>query len=163
MRSCLCATLLLLLCSQSANAQQAAFSQGPTIWLDGKSFVALRVADVDEAARWYQRVFGLDELNRLEDTDGRYDIWLLGGPSLLIELIEQPDVSEPPDPHLGIFKTGIRVRDAEGFRTALAEAGVDVDDRTFVDEALGMRTFVFRDLAGNRLQAFEPCSVTGCG
>jgi hypothetical protein len=49
------------------------------------------------------------------------------------------------------------VADIEAFRRRLDGLGVDQDAQIFVDEALHVRSFVFRDLEGNRVQVFQRC------
>ena len=126
--------------------------------LVGLSFVAVRVSDVDAAASWYERVFGVTEVNRITADDRRYFIRILSGRGLSVELIEERDVERPAERHLGLFKAGLYVADIDAFHRRLEELGVDRDATIFFDEALNARSFLFRDSEGNRLQAFQSCA-----
>lgn len=123
------------------------------------AFLAVRVADVERAAAWYARVFDLGEVNRLV-SEG-YAIRLLRGGGLAVELIQQVGAVAPPARHLGLFKVGLFVEGIDRFHAEMLRRGVDVDAVPFDDEALGVRSFVMRDLDGNRLQLFERCG-DGC-
>jgi catechol 2,3-dioxygenase-like lactoylglutathione lyase family enzyme len=142
----------------TAQAQNAGATGG--IGLTGDSFVAIRVADVEAAARWYHQALGLEEVKRIEGDDRAYSIRILSGNVLSVELIQQRDVTDPTDPHLGLFKVGFYVADVEAYHERLAGLGVDVDPQVFVDDVLGVRSFVFRDPEGNRLQAFQTCGAS---
>jgi hypothetical protein len=63
---------------------------------------------------------------------------------------------------IGIFKTGFFVTGLDALFERLKESGVKVDLAIFTDDALQIRSFVFRDPEGNRLQVFERCG-DGCG
>lgn len=141
---------LLFLCTSSPAA-----AQSPTD-LIGDSFVALRVADLESASTWYADVFELREVNRIER--GELSIILLTGDHLSVELIRQDGVERPEGRHLGLFKSGFFVRDIESFLAEMHRRGIDADEEIFVDEALQMRSFLMRDVEGNRLQVFERCS-----
>lgn len=124
-------------------------------------FAAIRVGDVDAASSWYQRVLGLDEVNRIDAEDGRYSIRILSGGGLSVELIEERGIEPVEGRRLGLFKVGLYVSDIDAFYRRLEGLGVDQDARIFMDEALNARSFVFRDLAGNRIQVFQRCDG-GC-
>ncbi|MFT5515892.1 MAG: catechol-2,3-dioxygenase [Rhodothermales bacterium] len=100
-------------------------------------------------------MFGVEEVNHIDAEDGRYAIRILTGGGLRVELIRARGTERPSDRHLGLFKTGLFVSDIEAFHAVLEERTVDVDAQIFVDEALNARSFVFRDLEGNRIQAFQ--------
>lgn len=122
----------------------------------GQSFIALQVPDVDEATSWYAATLDLDVVRRLDDERGRHSIVLLERPGLTVELIWLATASPAREGiQHGLFKAGFWVRDLEAAHTALLARGVDADARSFVDEALRARSFVFRDPWGNRLQMFE--------
>lgn len=146
MRRLLMLAVALTVTSSDVAAQDAAR-------LSGDAFVAIRVADVAAAAAWYARVFDLREVNRLEGD--AYSIRILSGGGLSVELIQQPRVPRPEERHLGLFKAGLFVDDAEQYLQLMRSRGVDTDEATFVDEALLLRSFVMRDLEGNRLQVFS--------
>ena len=120
----------------------------------------MRVHDVETASAWYRGVFELQEVNRIDAEDGRYFIRILSGGGLSVELIEERNVEQPTDRHIGLFKAGLYVEDIDAFYRHLEEFGVDQDERIFFDDALNARSFVFRDSEGNRLQAFQSCSAS---
>ena len=128
----------------------------------GLSFVAIQVRDEAAAADWYSAVLGLAEVNRREASDGRYSIRLLSAQGLSVELIRSSAVAvRPVGSPLGLFKAGFYVDDIEAALVWFRAQGVDTDQAIFTDEALRARSFVFRDLEGNRLQVFQGCG-TAC-
>lgn len=118
------------------------------------TFLALRVSDLPGVADWYAAAFGLAEVNRIEAEDGRYAVRILRGRGLTVELIRQRDVAASESTPLGLFKAGFHVDDLDALRRRLEALEADMDASTFFDESLGVRSFVFRDPEGNRLQAF---------
>jgi len=118
-------------------------------------FFAVQVRDVEVAAAWYADVFGMRLVKRLDAEDGRYAIRILSGGPLTVELLHETRAEEPPARSYGLFKAGLQVKDIDRFHERLVARGVDADDRVVADSALGVRTFVFRDAEGNRLQAFQ--------
>jgi catechol 2,3-dioxygenase-like lactoylglutathione lyase family enzyme len=143
-------------------------AQGPStneagLKVVGRTFVAIQVRDEVAAADWYIGVFGLEEVNRLEAADGPYSIRILSGGGISVELIRNHATSaRTTEPPLGLFKAGFYVDDIEATLAWLRSRGVDTDRTVFTDPALQARTFTFRDLEGNRWQAFEPCGAD-CG
>lgn len=126
--------------------------------ITGDTFLAIQVADDSAAAAWWADLFDLEEVNHLAADDGRYSIRLLAGAGLTVELIRLRGARPAGDgPVLGLFKTGFWVDDLDAAHGWLVGQGVDADEATFVDEALGARSFVFRDPGGNRLQVFQRC------
>ncbi len=119
------------------------------------TFMAIVVRDVGAQADWYRATFGLREANRLVADDGRYDIRVLSGPALVVELLALGDADQPPTRHFGLFKAGMMVDDILAAHDWLRRRGVDVDDQVFTDDALAMQSFTFRDPEGNRLQFFR--------
>jgi hypothetical protein len=128
--------------------------------IPGRQFLALQVRDIEEMSAWYGDVFGLQEVSRLASGDGRYAIRILTDGSLTVELIHETRSAEPPERHYGIFKAGLRVAGIDALHERLLARGVQTDERIFADSALGVRSFVFQDLEGNRLQAFEEAGGT---
>lgn len=121
----------------------------------GPAFFAVQVRDVERASSWYQGVFDLEVASQLDAEDGAYAIRILSSQGLTVELIEERRSETPPERHFGHFKAGLYVVDIEAFQERLVAAGVDVDERVVVDPALGVRSFVFRDVEGNRIQALQ--------
>jgi len=127
----------------------------------GESFVAIQVQDDSASADWYQTVFGLNLVNRLQADDGRYSIRILTRRGLTIELIRMRDVTASNgDAHLGLFKAGFYVNDIDRVFQWLQHYNVNIDGTIVTDSALEVRTFVFRDPDGNRWQVFQRCGRT---
>jgi catechol 2,3-dioxygenase-like lactoylglutathione lyase family enzyme len=124
------------------------------------AFFAVQVRDVEGATAWYSDVFDMGVVKSLDAEDGRYSIRILSGGLLTVELIHETRAEESPARSRGLFKAGIYVEDIDAFHEKLLARGVDADERIFADSALGVRSFVFQDLEGNRLQAFEEAGGT---
>jgi lactoylglutathione lyase len=104
--------------------------------LVGINHVALEVGDIEEALRWYGRLFEFELRGRHGDRMAFIDmgdqfIALTAGRSL------------PPD---GPRHFGLVVDDKEGARAALMQAGVDVPSSESLD---------FRDPWGNHVQVVD--------
>ena len=134
------------------------------------AFVAISVADLETSASWYADLFGLEVERELEAPDGSVRVQVLRGQNIIVELIAHREPLGIPEEHAeepafrftGLFKSGLFVEAIDAMHRDVLSRGGDVDARIGVDEALGMRMFVFRDPEGNRLQAFEPCGEQ-CG
>jgi len=148
--------LCVFTCSPAAGYAQAAD------WsLVGPAFGAIQVADVEAASAWYQRVLALEELNRMDAADGRFSIRMLSRGDVSLELIQERGVERAAGRQLGLFKMGLFVTDIDAAHRDLAGLEVDQDSRIFLDEVLHVRSFVFRDQDGNRIQLFQKCH-DGC-
>jgi catechol 2,3-dioxygenase-like lactoylglutathione lyase family enzyme len=127
------------------------------------SFVALSVSDLDRSVAWYRHVLGLNVVREVEAGDGSARVRLLRESDVVVELIGHqnpidvdPSVADQPGfRFLGLFKSGFFVRGIDAFHVHLRSLEIDADATIGTDEVLGMRTFVFRDPDGNRLQVFE--------
>jgi lactoylglutathione lyase len=100
--------------------------------LVGINHVALEVGDVEEALRWYGRIFDLELRGRLPG------MAFVDMGDQFIALSE--DRSQPPDAHRHF---GLVVDDKEAARAALEAAGVDIRPGRGLD---------FRDPWGNHVQ-----------
>ena len=131
----------------------------------GPAFVALSVADLEAAAAWYTRVLGVEEFRAVEAPDGSVRVRLLRRSDVIVELIAHAEPIDARAAHgdapdfrfLGIFKSGLFVEGIDALHGELLAHGVRTDAEIGVDEAVGARTFIFRDPDGNRLQVFELC------
>ncbi len=130
------------------------------------AFFAMSVADLDASTEWYRRVLGLVPVRDVASRDGRSQARVLRRSNLVVELIAfggSVDVADVLGPRAhrfmvqGPVKVGLWVLDAGAVRDWLARYAVDTDARVGLDETLDARTFVFRDLDGNRIQVFEDC------
>ena len=116
----MCLTVIAVLALFSAPAM----SQAPTPERDfdwvGPGFVAVRVADVEAAATWYREVFDLAQVNQIDADDGAYNIRLLSGEGLNVELLQQRGAQLAPERPLGLFKMGLFVTDLDAFMRHLS-------------------------------------------
>ncbi|HSR68239.1 MAG TPA: VOC family protein [Acidobacteriota bacterium] len=124
----------------------------------GETFVAVQVPDAQASAEWYQRVLGLEEVKRLDAEDGRFSIRILARTGLTVELIRTNTAVDVSGTPRGLFKAGFYVDDIGAAFRWLNSQQVETDEGIFSDEALSVRTFVFRDPDGNRLQVFAKLS-----
>jgi catechol 2,3-dioxygenase-like lactoylglutathione lyase family enzyme len=134
--------------------------------LAGPAFFAVSVAELDSSVAWYTRVLGVEPVRFVEGRGGRSRAVVMRRGELVVELISYdgsvgPADIETPTAHRyalqGLVKTGIYVSDAAVWYDHLQTAGVEVDPQVGVDEALEVKTFVFRDRDGNRIQVFAAC------
>lgn len=100
----------------------------------GINHVAIEVGDIDAALAFYGQFFEIT-LRGKSETDAFID---LGDQFIALSK------ADPTDPQSGRH-FGLVVDDKERFRTLLAEAGVSVEDRRFLD---------FRDPWGNMVEIF---------
>lgn len=161
---CLLLVLLSLQVATPGPGQVPGAPESATpIAVEGPAFVALRVADVEAAAVWYAHVFGLESKKSLNGEANAFSIRILGNDRVTVELIEQNGTAPPPERHHGLFKVGFYVDDVTrtlGRLRALGVVSPNEDVTVFVDEPLSVRSFLIRDLEGNRLQFFERCGET---
>jgi catechol 2,3-dioxygenase-like lactoylglutathione lyase family enzyme len=132
----------------------AAQDPEPGFQIEGSSFMALIVQDLDVMAGWYEEVLGLREVNRLAGAAG-VAVRILRNEGLVVELIRLGETERPPDRHLGLFKTGFHVSDLDAALGWLQAHDVETVGEIFTDDALEARSLVFRDPEGNRLQMFQ--------
>jgi len=133
------------------------------------SFFGVSVGDLEAAESWYRRVLGLETVRSVQSRNGDSRAVVMRRGELVVELVHfdgsrtpRADLSvEHPFQIEGLIKAGMFVADAELWHQYLVAAGVEADAQVITDEALGMRTFVFRDPDGNRIQVFERCEQ-GC-
>lgn len=141
--------------------------EAPTV--ASPSFFAVSVADLAASEAWYRRTLGLETVRSVESRDGRGRALVMRRGELVVELVHFEGSRAPrADPAVehpfqieGLVKAGVFVADAGQWHTYLLEAGVEADAEVVIDGALGVRTFVFRDPDGNRVQVFERCK-NGC-
>ncbi len=125
--------------------------------ITGAVFVAVQVRDLEATGEWYRSTFDLVEVSRLTADDGSYEILILDGNNITVELLRLRDSAEPPVTPFGLFKVGFHVADIDAAHRRVTATVASTDAEIVVDEALGVRSFVFRDPEGNRLQAFQEC------
>lgn len=145
-------TLFFVLLAEIAIAQDLAAPR-----TQGSSFFALLVSDVVAAQAWYEQQFGLEQVKEAA-VEGRFAIRILANEHLTVELIERTGATKPDGPHHGHFKAGLFVDDLDAAFAWFQSRDIGMDERIVVDETLSVRTFVLRDLEGNRIQLFERCA-----
>ncbi len=114
---------------------------------EGLATVIMRVHDVDAAARWYREKLGLD--TALEDPEARRVVFDLGG-STSLTLWQLGRIDVPMVLGTATAFPVFSVTDVEHVWNTLRDRGVLVEP---VVESGGVRSFEFRDLDGNRLEA----------
>lgn len=153
-RAFLAAALLLASAAVPSRAQETS-AGGPGFRIVEGSAIALLVADAPAMAAWYAEAFGLRPVKRLQGEGGAYDIHILSGGGLIVELIQLAAANpRPPDLSLGLFKAGLFVDDIEAAYAWISTRASGVDAAPFADEKLRVESFVLRDPEGNRLQLF---------
>jgi catechol 2,3-dioxygenase-like lactoylglutathione lyase family enzyme len=164
----LCTLALTALGMPPAAAQSSArgFAPQPSQFTHA-AFFAASVDDLDASTVWYRTMLGLVQVHEVESRDGRGRARMLRNGELVVELIQyeasragEELLGEDAHPlqFQGLFKAGVFVDDAHRLHAALRRLGASVDAEVTLDEALRLNTFVLRDLDGNRIQVFAPCS-----
>lgn len=139
-------------------------SQAPSV--AGPSFFAVAVGDIAAAEAWYRHVLGLETVRSVQSRDGRGRAVVMRHDDLVVELVHFEGSRSPrtdaavehPFQIEGLVKAGMFVADVAQWHAYLLESDVEADPQVMSDEALGMRTFVFRDPEGNRIQVFQRCA-----
>ncbi len=110
--------------------------------------VALRVADCEASARFYEGLLGLREVRRRTDGGAVVAIWLEAGPTIL--MLERQLRGCGADEGSGHL-LALAVDDLQAWAQRLAQRGIAVDDRT-------AHTLYMRDPDGHRvgLTTFGP-------
>lgn len=119
----------------------------------GVAATTLYVSDLDASLAWYDEVLGLQPMNVASDGD-RYAAFLIGGGIVVLE--PRSAAIEPAPP--GAESTTINLvvdKDAEEVRASLLERGVVCST---VVESPNFRSFLVRDLDGNRFYVAQPVS-----
>jgi catechol 2,3-dioxygenase-like lactoylglutathione lyase family enzyme len=111
----------------------------------------LYAADLDAAIAWYDAMLGL--LPFMVGKDGHaYATYQIGGSLVVLEPIEAALEAAPP----GAESTTINLlvdRDADESRAELMSRGVPCGE---IVDSPGYRSYLFRDLDGNRYYAAQP-------
>jgi catechol 2,3-dioxygenase-like lactoylglutathione lyase family enzyme len=157
MRYRIVAVLLLLKFAGTSQAQNpAAFKYQPY-------FSAVIVNNVDSSTAWYQSVFDLKVINRINDTAGGFRVVIMESPVYVLELIENkswPDQKKllsdkPAGTRIqGFFKIGFSVPDMDACLKHLAGLKI-IPDRIYTDSDTKKRNFLINDPDGNLVQFFE--------
>lgn len=125
----------------------------------GAAFIAVSTPDIEVAAAWWRRMFDLQTLGSGRSPDDRIGFVLLGGPLLMVELIERAGVHAAPDlpdrsyQH-GLFKAGFVVDDLDAWAARLGERGAAFRHGIVKPPNGPLRTFAVADPHGNVVQLF---------
>jgi lactoylglutathione lyase len=95
--------------------------------MPGVHHIALRVADCDASARFYEQAFGLREIRRVESDGALRAVWLAAGETvLMLELSLRGDGPALGSGHVLIFPTPDLAAASARFKAL----GIEVSDRT---------------------------------
>jgi hypothetical protein len=115
------------------------------------------VADVEQSANHYERVFGF----RREYTGGvppQFAIVSRDGLSIMLRLVPQPDQIRPNEQQGGTWDAFFWVRDARALHAELRDKGADIVYGPILQEAYQMVEFAVRDPEGYVLGFGQPLS-----
>jgi predicted enzyme related to lactoylglutathione lyase len=120
----------------------------------GPQYFAVSVADVDRAAEWYGRVFGLEKLDDKGAEDGSWRVVNLTNDDLLVEIImDRRD--QPAERAHGFRKVGFSVPDVDAVADRIAE--VTGERPRVVDfDPHDVRILQLEDPEGNVIQLTSP-------
>jgi hypothetical protein len=155
--------LLFSLATAALGAREPAATTA-ALGLRPPQFLAISVADVDAASRWYAEAFGVSTVKDLPSSDGNVRTRILRSPEFTIEL-SQHATAKPlrayagaPTPTFlvhGFFKAGVFVENLDRAVATLRARGVKDIGAAQSDDSLGLRWVLFRDDSGNFLQLLE--------
>ena len=126
-------------------------------------FNAVIVKDVDTSAAWYQSVFDMKVINRINDTAGGFRVIIMESSGFLLELIENKSwldqkkmlADKPAGTRIqGFFKAGFKVPDMDACLKYLAGLKI-VPERIYTDSKTKKRNFLIEDPDKNLIQFFE--------
>ena len=126
-------------------------------------FNAVIVKAIDSSSLWYQSVFEMKVINRINDSLRSIRVVILEARNFVLELIENkswPDQkkllsSEPQGARIqGFFKIGFKTADFDNCLKHLAELRI-VPERIYADLQTKKRNFLINDPDGNLIQFFE--------
>lgn len=127
-------------------------------------FLAVSVSDLEAATAWYRDMLGLVAVREVTSADGAMTARVLRAGPVVVELIHHrsnravTDVLDTGAHRFqlqGIVKAGLFVADIEALYEHLESRDVAMDARIGSDPELRLRSFVFRDPDGNRIQVFQ--------
>jgi catechol 2,3-dioxygenase-like lactoylglutathione lyase family enzyme len=153
---CLIAVFLFTSLGVATRGQTPA-TDAPTFAAQG-AFFAIVVTDLDASSHWYESNLGLHVVKRGKSPRVEAETVVLGGHDLFVELIHHdgkqlPRVdNEAAVPRL--LKAGVILvrKDFDAVAGYLQKRGIEAE--VFEDKDMGVRTFLFKDNAGNLIQFF---------
>jgi len=126
-------------------------------------FTAVIVKAIDSSSVWYQTVFEMKVVNRINDSLQGIRVVIMEVTNFLLELIENkswPDQQkllsrEPVGTRIqGFFKIGFKTANIDNCLRHLAELRI-VPERIYTDSKTKKRNFLINDPDGNLIQFFE--------
>ena len=146
--------ILTLLMSGRAIAQDVSEPWVEEVEIGVPQYFAVLVTSADASAKWYSKVFDLQELERSEADDGSWEIINLKNERLFVEIIRDPRAQEV-DRAVGLRKVGFYVPDvrriADRVERATGERPQVLDFARF-----GVRIIQIRDPDGTLIQLSSP-------
>ena len=134
--------------------------QGKEVFRYEPYFNAVIVKDIDSSAAWYQSVFEMKVVNRINDTLRGIRVVIMEAENFLLELIENkswPDQKKllSGDVRIqGFFKIGFKTADIDNCLKYLARLRI-IPQRIYTDSKTKKRNFLINDPDGNLVQFFE--------
>jgi catechol 2,3-dioxygenase-like lactoylglutathione lyase family enzyme len=115
------------------------------------------VADVEQSANHYERVFGF----RREYTGGapQFAIVSRDGLSIMLRVVPQPERISPNEKQGGTWDAFFWVRDARALHAELRDRGAEIVYGPIVQEAYQMEEFAVRDPEGYILGFGQPLAA----
>ncbi len=126
----------------------------PTI--TGPQDFAVLVSDANRSAQWYQRAFGLRELDRSSADDGSWQIVNLTNDQLFVEVIRD-NRAQPVARARGFVKVGFHVPDVDAVADAV-ERETGGRPPVLDSPRHGVRIVQIQDPDGNTIQLFSRLS-----
>jgi hypothetical protein len=126
-------------------------------------FNAVIVKAIDSSAAWYQSVFEMKVINRINDSLREIRVVIMEAKKFLLELIENkswPDQKkllsrEPVGARIqGFFKMGFKTPDIDICLKHLAGLRI-IPEKIYTDTKTKKRNFLINDPDGNLIQFFE--------
>ncbi|HVT40102.1 MAG TPA: VOC family protein [Gemmatimonadaceae bacterium] len=113
------------------------------------------VANVDQSAAYYERVFGF-QLDYCAGTPAQFAIVSRDGLSLMLRLVPKPEEITPNERQGGTWDAFFWVRDVRALYAELQANGANVVYGPMIQEAYHMEEFAVRDLDGHVLGFGQP-------
>lgn len=154
----------LLLTISLLLTQFAVQSQATSLPAPKPYFSAIIVSDIDTSIDWYSENFGLEIVNKVENSEHGFKQANLKRGATWLELIELDNARSqaelvadlPPKTRIeGYFKFGFTVSEFDNWIKFLTEAEVDLYGSVVQDSNSGKRMIIVLDPDGNRIQLFE--------
>lgn len=128
---------------------------GSPAFAQGRTFVAVEVADIEVSTAWYARTFDARLVNSFSRP--AFEQRVLVGDDLIIEVLQRkPPMPARPAESQGLFKVGPVVDDLDARLARWTAQGVRMRGHRIHDAALNLDAVILLDPDGNRIQVFGP-------